>query len=160
MVAVLGLAVGFVCALLAAYGARTRLGRGRGEGDGAVAENAAAVLLAAIAGPAYLVTRLALHDRVLPVWLGYVAGVATGVLILAGVLQPGLATWPALIWLMVSGVALALRVSPPSRPNRPRPMSRPSQRTPTWQLPPPTDPLIGPRTRSDPWVLRAAPPVR
>jgi hypothetical protein len=45
---------------------------------------------------------------VLPVRFGYVAGLATGVLILLGVLQPGLATWPALVWLMASGVALAL----------------------------------------------------
>jgi hypothetical protein len=28
------------------------------------------------------------------------------------VLQPGLATWPALVWLMVSGIALALRREP------------------------------------------------
>jgi hypothetical protein len=112
MVAVLGLAVGFVCALLAAFGARSGWGVDPVKAMGAVAENAAAVLLAAIAGPAYLVTRLALHDGVLPVRLGYVAGVATGVLILVGVLQPGLATWPALLWLMVSGVALALRHEP------------------------------------------------
>ncbi|HEX4700164.1 MAG TPA: hypothetical protein VH857_12500 [Actinomycetes bacterium] len=112
MVAVLGLAVGFVCAMLAAYGARHGWGVDPVKAMGAIAENAAAVLLAAIAGPAYLVTRLALHDGVLPVRLGYLAGVATGVLILVGVLQPGLATWPALVWLMVSGVALALRREP------------------------------------------------
>ena len=79
MVAVLGLAVGFVCSLLAAYGARHGWGVDQVKAMGAVAENGAAVLLAAIAGPAYLVTRLALNDGVLPVRLGYVAGVATGV---------------------------------------------------------------------------------
>jgi hypothetical protein len=121
MVAVLGLAVGFVCAVLAAYGAHHGWGVDAVKTMGAVAENAAAVLLAAIAGPAYLVTRLALHDGVLPVRLGYVAGFATGVLILVGVLQPGLATWPALVWLMVSGVALALRPEPaePAEPADP-----------------------------------------
>jgi hypothetical protein len=108
MVAVLGLAVGFVCAALAAYGARHGWGVDPVKLVAAVAENAAPVLLAAIAGPAYLVTRLALYDGVLPVRFGYVAGVATGVLILLGVLQPGLATWPALLWLIGSGIALAV----------------------------------------------------
>jgi len=111
-VGVLGLGIGFLAAIVAAYGARHGWGVDPVKAMGAVAENAAAVLLAALAAPAYLVMRLGLDEHVLPVRLGYAAAVAFGALLLIGVLQPGLATWPALLWLVVSGVALAMRREP------------------------------------------------
>jgi hypothetical protein len=109
--AVLGLAVGFVSSIMAAYGAHEEYPFEAVRPMGMLAENFAAGLLPALAGPAVLVAVVALHDRVFPRLLGYVAAFFAVALTVAGVALPGAGALPALVWLVISTAALSLHRS-------------------------------------------------
>ena len=73
-----------------------------------LAENFAVLLLPTLAGPAVLISVLALRDKALPRLLGYVAALFAVVLAVLGVVLPGVGALPALLWLLISAVTLSL----------------------------------------------------
>lgn len=111
--AVLGLAIGFASSIMAAYGAHERYPFEAVRPMGVFAENFAAGLLPALAGPAVLIAALGLRDKVLPRLLGYVAALFAVALTLLGVFLPGAGMIPALLWLLVSSATLSLQRSAP-----------------------------------------------
>lgn len=113
--AVLGLAVGFVSSIIAAYGAHERFPFEAVRPMGMLSENFAVGLLPALAGPALLIGVLGLRDNVLPRPLGYVAAFFAIMLTVLGLVIPGSAALPALLWLVISTATLSL-VSPRDKP--------------------------------------------
>lgn len=107
--AVLGLAVSCVSSMLAAGGAHEHFPFAAVRSMGMLGENFFAVLLPpALAGPAVLISVLALRDKVLPRVLGYVAAFFALVLVVLGVVLPGVGVIPALVWLLISSLTLSL----------------------------------------------------
>lgn len=106
--AVLGLAIGFVSSIMAAYGAYERFPYEAVRPMGLIAENFASGLLPALAGPAVLIAVLGLRDKVLPRLLGYISACFAVVLTVLGVLLPGSAALPALLWLLISTATLSM----------------------------------------------------
>lgn len=106
--AVLGLAIGLVSSIMAAYGAHERYPFEAVRPMGMLAENFAAGLLPALAGPAVLIAVLGLRDKVLSRLLGYIAGFFAVVLTVLGVVLPGSAALPALLWLLISTASLSM----------------------------------------------------
>jgi hypothetical protein len=93
--AVLGLAIGFVSSIMAAYGAHEQYPFEAVRPMGLLAENFAVGLLPALAGPAVLIAVLGLRDKVLPRFLGYVSALFAVALTALGGLHylAGPASW-------------------------------------------------------------------
>ena len=106
--AVMGLAVGFASSVIAAYGAHENYPFAPVRSLGILAENFPVVLMPGLAGPAVLISVLALRDRVLPRLLGYVSAFFAVVLAVLGVVLPGVSAIPALAWLLLSSLALSM----------------------------------------------------
>ena len=104
----MGLAIGFVCSIIAAYGAQSRYPFEAVRPMGMLAENFDVGLLPALAGPAVLIAVLGLADKMLPRLLGSFAALFAVVLTVLGVAAPGAAALPALLWLLVSTATLSL----------------------------------------------------
>jgi hypothetical protein len=106
--AALGLALSGAAAIMAGYGAHEDFPFEAIRPMGLLAENLFAVLIPAVAATALLLAVLGLRDRALPRWLAVTGAVAFVVLTLMGVLIPGAAAVPSLLWLVISGVGLLL----------------------------------------------------
>lgn len=106
--AVVGLVLSGAASMMAAYGAHEGFPFAAVRPMGDIAENLFAVLIPALAGTALLVAVLGFRDRRLPRWLAFLGAVFFLVLTLLGLVLPGVAAIPALLWLIVSGVALML----------------------------------------------------
>ena len=107
-VAALGVALSSAAAMMAGYGAHENFPFEAIRPMGLLAENLVAVLAPALAGTALLVAVLALRDRVLPRWLGYVGALFAIVLAVLGVVLPGAGLPLAILWLLVAGAGLLL----------------------------------------------------
>ena len=105
-IAVLGLVLSFLGAVLAAVAANEGYPFEAVRPMGLLAENAVAVLLPALAGPAALVAFASLHDRLLPRTLGWVSAIFAVLLVLSGVLAPGSGLLLALLWLVLTSGTL------------------------------------------------------
>lgn len=108
-IAVLGLVVSFLAAVLAGTAASEGYPYEAVRPMGLLAENAVAVLLPALAGPATLVAVVSLRDRILPRPLGAFSAVLAVLLVLAGVVAPGAGLLVALVWLVLTSAVLMLR---------------------------------------------------
>ena len=106
--AAVGMALSGAAAVIAAYGAHEDFPFEAVRPMGLLAENLFAVLLPAVAATALLVAVLGLGDRALPRWLAVTGAVFFIVLTLMGVLLPGAAAIPSLLWLVISGIGLLL----------------------------------------------------
>jgi len=106
--AVLGLAISFVSAGIAAYGPHEHLPFEVVNTLGVLAEGFVVWLLPALAGPAALIAVLALRDHVLPRLLGYTAAAFTLLLSVLGVVLPGVGALPALLWFAIMTATLSL----------------------------------------------------
>ena len=116
--AVLGLALGSLGSIIAAYGARERNPFEAVRPYALLGENAAAILFPCLAGTAVLIAVLSLRDRSLPKALGYVAAVFAVLLTALGIFSPGVGAIPSILWLLISTIALSVvsrrRASPVS----------------------------------------------
>ena len=106
--AAVGVALSGAAAVMAAYGAHEDFPFEAVRPMGLLAENLFAVLMPAVAATALLVAVLGLRDGALPRWLAGTGAVFFIILTLMGVLLPGAAAIPSLLWLVISGVGLML----------------------------------------------------
>jgi hypothetical protein len=104
--AVIGLVLGGAGSIMAAYGAHEGYPFAAVRPMGDIAENLFAVLSPALTGTALLVAVLGLRDGRLPRWLAMAGAVFFVLLTLLGLVLPGVAAIPALLWLAVSGAGL------------------------------------------------------
>jgi hypothetical protein len=115
----IGLALGFVAAMMAAGGAADSYPFEAVRALGTMAENLGPVMLPLLAGPAALLTVIGLHDRAVPRALAWVSAVFTVLLTLTLVLLvPGAGAPPAFLWLLIASTTLTIRgvaATPPIR---------------------------------------------